>query len=98
MADPPVPARVRIERLPLHARGAIAVVVLTLIYVLIDTALVRPYLWPAGTGAATAFDPTSRRPVIARPPDVSRSRGQAILISAVVPGSQAAAYGLAEGD
>jgi GAF domain-containing protein len=98
MADPPVPARVRVERLPLHARGAIAVVVLSLLYVLIDISLVRPYLWPAGTGAASAFDPTSRRPVIARPPDVRRSLGQPVVVTAVAPGSQAAAYGLAPGD
>jgi tRNA A-37 threonylcarbamoyl transferase component Bud32 len=97
MADLRVPDRVRLERLPPHAWGVIGVVILSLVYAFLEVTLVRPYLWPAGAGAAVASDPASRLPVIARPPDVRQHVGQAIVVRAVVPGSPAATRGIEPG-
>src|SRR4051812_25788943 len=97
MADPLDPARVRLERLPAHAWAVIAILVLSLLYALLDVALVRPYLWPAGTGALVTADPASRWPLIARPPDIRQQAGQPVIVTDVAPGTPAAAQGLAPG-
>ena len=97
MADPAAPARVRLERMPAHAWGVAAVVLLSLVYALFEVSLVRPYLWPAGTGALLTSDPASRLPLIARPPDVRGQVARATVVTAVAPGSPAAKLGLTTG-
>ena len=54
----PASEPVRLERLPAFAWAVIAVVGLTVLYTVVQVVLVRPYLWPAGTGATLAGDPT----------------------------------------
>ena len=51
--------------------------------------LVRPYLWPAGTGATLAGDPTAQLPLKARPPDVAAYFTSPPEIARVAPGSPA---------
>ena len=51
--------------------------------------LVRPYLWPAGTGATLAGDPTAQLPLKARPPDVAGYFTSPPEIARVAPGSPA---------
>jgi hypothetical protein len=97
MADPPVRARVRLERLPAHSWGVIAVVILSLFYAIFEVSLVRPYLWPAGTGAVIVSDPASQIPLIARPPDVRAHLGQPVIVKDVASGSPAAARGITPG-
>jgi hypothetical protein len=46
----------------------LACALLTLLYVGLEVCAVRPYLWPAGTGASIAADPATRIPLFARPP------------------------------
>ena len=75
MADPPVPDRIRLERLPATSWGVIAVVILSLLYILFEVTLVRPYLWPAGTGAALTSDPAAQVHLLVRPPDVREHLG-----------------------
>ena len=97
MADPRDPARIRLERLPAHAWAVIVILLLSVVYGLIDIALVRPYLWPAGTGALVTADPASRWPLIARPPDIRQQAGRAVAIGEVAPGTPAAFQGLTPG-
>src|SRR6478609_2428547 len=97
MADPRDPARIRLERLPAHAWAVIVILLLSVLYGLIDIALVRPYLWPAGTGALVTADPASRSPVIARPPDIRQQARRAVVITEVAAGTPAAFQGLAPG-
>ena len=94
MADPPPPPRLRLDRLPAHARAAITVVGLTLVYTAIEVTLTRPHLWPAGAGAVIAGDAASRLPVVARPPDLRRERGREPAIESIVDGGPAARAGL----
>jgi hypothetical protein len=49
----------------------LACALLTLLYVGLEVCAVRPYLWPAGTGASIAADPATRIPLFARPPPTS---------------------------
>ena len=67
-------------------------------YVGVEIALVRPYLWPAGAGARVSIDPASRLPLIARPPDVRRQMGRSPVVTDVAPGSPAAAAGVKPGE
>src|SRR5580765_83141 len=97
MAEPLDPARVRLERLPPHAWLVLAILVLSLLYALIDVALVRPYLWPAGTGALVAADPASQWPLIARPPDLRQQAGRSTVVTVVAPDTPAARQGVAAG-
>src|SRR4051812_22843120 len=97
MAAPLDPARVRLERLPAHAWVVIALLVLSLFYALIDVMLVRPYLWPAGTGALVSADPASRWPLIFRPPDVRQDVARPVVVTATEPGTPAAAQGVTPG-
>ena len=94
MADPPPPPRLRLDRLPAHARAAITVVGLTLVYTAIEVTLTRPHLWPAGAGAVIAGDAASRLPVVARPPDLRRERRREPAIESIVDGGPAARAGL----
>ena len=88
MAPAPEPAR--LERLPAFAWAVIAVVALSVLYTVIQVALVRPYLWPAGTGATLAGDPTAHLPLKARPPDVAADFDLCRhAITRVAPGSPA---------
>ncbi len=97
MADPPVPVHVRLARVPAHAWTAGACVFLSLVYVMLEVAAVRPYLPPGGTGASIAGDPASRLPLIARPPDVRARLKQPGAVLSVAAESPAAGLGVAPG-
>jgi hypothetical protein len=96
MAAPSDP--VRLERLPAFAWCVIGVVALSVLYTVLEVGFVRPYLWPAGSGARFAGDPAADFPLKARPPDIRRHFGEALTIAEVTPGGPAAAAGLAPGD
>ena len=68
------------------------------LYTVIQVTLVRPYLWPAGTGATLAGDPTAHLPLKARPPNVVKDFISAPEITRVAPGSPADAAGIVAGD
>ncbi|MEO7272207.1 MAG: serine/threonine-protein kinase [Vicinamibacterales bacterium] len=97
MTIPLEPARVRLERLPAHAWAVIAVLVLSLGYALLDVTRVRPYLWPAGTGAMVTADPASHWPLISRPPDLQQDVARLIVVTAVEPSTPAARHGVTPG-
>jgi tRNA A-37 threonylcarbamoyl transferase component Bud32 len=88
----------RLERLPPFAWFVIAIVCLTVIYTVMQVWLVRPYLWPAGTGASIAGDPATHLPLKARPPDVRTDFGATPFVAHVAPESPAAARAIAIGD
>ena len=91
----PSPESVRLTQLPRFAWLVIVVVVLAAVYAVIEVTLVRPYLWPAGSGLVIAGDPSVQFPLKARPPDV----GTAIeTVRHVAPGSPAASRGIGPGD
>ncbi len=90
--------RFGLERLHAYSWGVIAVVVLSLIYALLQVGFVRPYLWPAGTGAAIAGDPESALALVARPPNVEAERGREAVVAGVAPATSAADAGIAPGD
>ncbi len=98
MALPAPTERARLERLPVFAGGVIAIVALSLVYAAIQIFAVRPYLWPAGTGAVLAGDPAARVPLTARPPDIRVEFAKPLEVARVSPGSPAAENGLAPGD
>jgi eukaryotic-like serine/threonine-protein kinase len=98
MAVPALTERARLERLPAFAWGVIAVVGLSLIYAAIQIFAVRPYLWPAGTGAVLAGDPAARVPLTARPPDIRVEFAKPPAVVRVSPGSPAAENDVAPGD
>jgi GAF domain-containing protein len=87
----PASESARLERLPPFAWAIIGVVGLTVLYTVIQVLLVRPYLWPAGTGATLAGDPTAHLPLKARPPDVGSNFTAPPEITRVAPGSPAEA-------
>jgi eukaryotic-like serine/threonine-protein kinase len=94
---PPAPEPVRLERLPRFAWAIIAIVALSVLSTGIQVGLVRPYLWPAGTGATLAGDPTAHLPLKPRPPNVVRDFTSAPEITRVAPGSPADAAGIVAG-
>jgi hypothetical protein len=87
----------RIERLTPFAWGVIAVVALSAIYTVMQVVLVRPYLWPAGTGAMLQGDPAAQIPLKARPPDVRSTFNGPIDVTAVAAGSPVDAAGIRPG-
>ena len=95
---PPAPEPVRLERLPRFAWAIIAIVALSVLYTVIQVGLVRPYLWPAGTGATLAGDPTAHLPLKARPPNVVKNFTSAPEITRVAPGSPADGAGIVAGN
>jgi hypothetical protein len=92
------PGRVRLDQLPRTAWGIIAVLALSVLYAILQIGFVRPYLWPAGTGARLADDPASRQPLMARPPDVRHELAGALEVLEVVPSSPASGQALVAGD
>ncbi len=90
----PASESARLERLPPFAWAIIGVVGLTVLYTVMQVLLVRPYLWPAGTGATLAGDPTVHLPLKARPPDVGSDFTAPPEITRVAPGSPAAGAGI----
>ncbi len=94
----PASEPVRLERLPLFAWAVIVVVGLSVLSTIIQVLLVRPYLWPAGTGATLAGDPTVHLPIKARPADVRTAFAGPLEVTRVAAGSPAAAKGLVERD
>jgi hypothetical protein len=97
MAAPPSAPSARLERLPAHAWIVFAVILLSLIYIVMQVALVRPYLWPAGQGARVSLDPAARLPLMARPPDIRKQISQQPVVQGVVPGGSAARQALRDG-
>jgi hypothetical protein len=95
---PPPADPVRLERLPPFAWFVIGIVALTVLYTALQVVRVRPFLWPAGTGALLAGDPSSHLPIKARPPDVRTEFASPMVISHVAAGSPAAAHGIHAGD
>ena len=87
----PASEPVRLERLPPFAWAVIVVVGLAVICTVLQIALVRPYLWPAGAGALLAGDPTAHLPIKSRPPEVSTDFAGPLTVIRVAPGSPAAA-------
>ncbi len=102
--DADAPDRVAIARVPLTARGVALVLLLSLIYLVLQLALVRPYLWPAGHGARLAGDSRfaggsdERAQLLARPPAIDDHPVGGTIVRDVLPGSPAAAAGLRQGD
>jgi hypothetical protein len=102
--DADTPDRVAIARVPLTARGVALVLVLSLIYLVLQLAFVRPYLWPAGHGARLAGDSRlaggsdERAQLLARPPAVDDHPVGGTVVRDVLAGSPAAEAGLRQGD
>lgn len=96
MAAPHADSR-RVERLTPFAWGVIVVVALSAIYAVLQTAFVRPHLWPAGTGVMLRGDPAAQVPLRARPPDVRSTFAGPIEVAAVASGSPADAAGIRPG-
>ena len=102
--DADAPDRVAIARVPLTARGVALVLLLSLIYLVLQLALVRPYLWPAGHGARLAGDSRfaggsdERAQLLARPPAIDDHPIGGTIVRDVLPGSPAAEAGLRQGD
>src|SRR5687768_15866303 len=94
----------RPEPLPRYFWVAAAVLALSLVYLILAVAFVRPYLWPAGHGAVMAGDSRftggsgDRVMLVARPPEPSDHPVGATIVRTVVSGSPAARAGLREGD
>ncbi|HEX5475191.1 MAG TPA: protein kinase [Vicinamibacterales bacterium] len=91
-------ARVPLDRYPPHLWAAVALVLLTVVYAVLQVGFVRPYLWPAGDGALVAGEAADRVPFVARPPDPAHFHDVPGLVGAVVPGSPADRAGLHAGD
>ncbi len=92
---------VRLERLSPSFWGVLLVVALSTIYVVLQVATVRPYLWPAGHGLALEGDSTFAGAVdhillLGRPPDITER--ELTTVRAIAPGSPAAHNGLEAGD
>jgi hypothetical protein len=85
--------RLGLRELRASTWGVIAVVVLSLTYAVLQIALVRPYVWPGGTGAAIDNDSASRLPPIARPPRVAEEAGRPVTVLNVSDDSPAASEG-----
>ena len=98
MVTPPPAGRTRLEQLPRTAWGIIAVLVLSVFYAILQTGFVRPYLWPAGTGARLADDPSAKLPLMARPSDVRGELARPLEVLEIAAGSPAASAGLTSGD
>src|SRR5262245_37883976 len=88
----------RLERFPAFAWLVIAVVVLSVVYAVMNVVFVRPYLWPAGTGATFVGDTSTDLPLKARPPDVRTVLSRSNIVTDVVRGGTAWAAGVREGD
>ncbi len=76
----------------------IALVGLSLVYGVIQIGSVRPYLWPAGTGALLDADPAGPLPLMARPPAIRAEVGRPATVIDLAPGSPAATAGIRTGD
>jgi predicted Ser/Thr protein kinase/GAF domain-containing protein len=98
MVTPPPAGRTRIERFPRSAWGVVAVLVLSVGYAILQTGFVRPYLWPAGSGARLAADPTAKLPLMTRPSDVRGELAGPLEVVEIAAGSPAASAGLRTGD
>lgn len=98
MAAPSPVERVSLAGLPRWAWALGILLALSAACAILQIGFVRPYLWPAGTGARIAGDPASRMPLLARPADIrSELHGAAPLLD-VEPGSPSALAGLEAGD
>ena len=90
--------RLGLEGLHAFTWIVIAAVALTLVYAALQIGFVRPFLWPAGTGAAIDGDPAAALPLRARPPAVDADRGRPAAVARVAEGSPAARAGIRQGD
>jgi predicted Ser/Thr protein kinase len=84
--------------LPRYAWCVIAVLVLSAFFAILQVGFVRPYLWPAGTGATLARDPAAQLPLRPRPPRPHDQLGHPASIEQVAPATSADRAGLAAGD
>ncbi len=98
MAAPSPVEPVKLERLPRTAWGIIAVLSLSVFYAAIHIGFVRPYLWPAGSGALLGDDPFARVPLLARPADVRYELDGPLPVLEVGAGTPAAASDIRQGD
>lgn len=98
MAAPSPVEPVKLERLPRTAWGIIGVLSLSLFYAAIHIGFVRPYLWPAGSGALLGDDPSARVPLLARPADVRYELDGPLPVLEVGAGTPAAASDIRRGD
>jgi tRNA A-37 threonylcarbamoyl transferase component Bud32 len=89
---------VKLERLPRAAWGIIGVLLLSVLYAILHIGFVRPFLWPAGSGALLGDDPSARVPLLARPPDVRYELNGPLKVLQVGAGAPAAARGVQPGD
>src|SRR5688500_7153171 len=98
MAAPSPVERVSLERLPPWAWALGVLLAVSVGCAILQIGFVRPYLWPAGTGARVSGDPSSRIPLQARPADIRHELDGPARLLDVQPGSPAALNGLAPGD
>jgi hypothetical protein len=90
--------RLGLEGLHAYAWVVMAVVALSLVHAVLQIGLVRPFLWPAGSGAAIDGDPSAGLPVRARPPAVADERGRPAAVALLAADSPAARAGIRVGD
>ena len=90
--------RLGLEGLHAYTWIVMAVVALSLVHAALQIGLVRPFLWPAGTGAAIDGDPAAALPLRARPPAVAHDRGRPATVARVAADSPAARAGIHVGD
>lgn len=98
MAFPSRRDRLGLEGLHGYMWGVIVLVALSFFYAVLQIGFVRPFLWPAGTGATIAGDPAAAFPLIARTPNVHADLGHAAVIARVARGTPAAGARLSPGD
>src|SRR5262245_36834316 len=90
--------RLALQELHGYVWGVIALLFLSIVYAFLQIGYVRPFLWPAGTGAAIAGDPRTEVPLMARPPNLSARDRSAAVVSDVFPATPAARDGISTGD
>jgi hypothetical protein len=94
----PYRSRADLNALPRYAWGVAAVLVVSIVYAVLQVGMVRPYLWPAGAGAALAGDPSARFPLRARPPEIAREAGHPAIVASIAADSPASELGVRPGD
>ncbi len=88
----------RLDRLRVYTWGVVGVVGVSLACAVFQIAFVRPFLWPAGTGAAIAGDPSAAVPLVARPPNVVADPERQATVLRVAAESPAATASVRPGD
>ncbi len=92
------------DRAPRFAWAVGGVVILSVVYLVLELTVVRPYLWPAGHGVTLTGDSRSaggsiQQPtLLARPPDLADHPIGATIVRDVRPNSPVARAGVRPGD